>query len=187
MSKSNPEIDNITSRLSKSFSEINEFQQRVSKSELELDTIQSKSNEELDFAQSTSSVGDILEKHDTKLQRPRSCESLNLSSWSVASRISSQTTSSSETGSESAYNPSTLSSTTSSSNTPSSTSERRSSARSDKKEDHQQQPLTITTLMGGRGYIQWRSTHVEKHKTSHLAQINNSDAYLVIWDHRLKS
>jgi len=187
MSKSNPEIDNITSRLSKSFSEINEFQQRVSKSELELDTIQSKSNEELDFAQSTSSVGDILEKHDTKLQRPRSCESLNLSSWSVASRISSQTTSSSETGSESAYNPSTLSSTTSSSNTPSSTSERRSSARSDKKEDHQQQPLTITTLMGGRGYIQWRSAHVEKHKTSHLAQINNSDAYLVIWDHRLKS
>merc|ERR1712117_21674 len=47
------------------------------------------------------------------------------------------------------------------------------------------QSRTVTTLMGGRGYIQWRSAHLERHKTSHLAQINNSDAYLVIWDHKL--
>ena len=39
--------------------------------------------------------------------------------------------------------------------------------------------------MGGRGYIQWRSAQMERHKTGHLAQINNSDAYLVIWDHKL--
>jgi len=44
---------------------------------------------------------------------------------------------------------------------------------------------TVTTLMGGRGYIQWRAAQMERHKTSHLAQINNSDAYLVIWDHKL--
>lgn len=44
---------------------------------------------------------------------------------------------------------------------------------------------TVTTLMGGRGYIQWRSAQVERHKTGHLAQINNNDAYLVIWDHKL--
>ena len=44
---------------------------------------------------------------------------------------------------------------------------------------------TVTTLMGGRGYIQWRAAQLERHKTSHLAQINNSDAYLVIWDHKL--
>ena len=51
--------------------------------------------------------------------------------------------------------------------------------------DKEDKPRTVTTLMGGRGYIQWRSAHVEKNNTSHLAQINNSDAYLVIWDHRL--
>ena len=44
---------------------------------------------------------------------------------------------------------------------------------------------TVTTLMGGRGYIQWRGTHLDKNKGSHLAQVNNSDAYLVIWDHKL--
>jgi len=45
---------------------------------------------------------------------------------------------------------------------------------------------TVTTLMGGRGYIQWRATHLEKdRKASSLQQINNSDACLVIWDHKL--
>ena len=59
---------------------------------------------------------------------------------------------------------------------------------------------TVTTLMGGRGYIQvgfilvthhctglqWRATHLERGaRAQHLAQINNSDACLVIWDHKL--
>ena len=48
-----------------------------------------------------------------------------------------------------------------------------------------QRSVLVTTLMGGRGYIQWRGTHLDRNKTSHLAQINNSDAYLVIWDHKL--
>ena len=62
--------------------------------------------------------------------------------------------------------------------------QQRSDQQTDK--DKEDKPRTVTTLMGGRGYIQWRSAHVEKNKTSHLAQINNSDAYLVIWDYRLQ-
>ena len=34
---------------------------------------------------------------------------------------------------------------------------------------------TVTTLMGGRGYIQKRLTHIDHNKISHLAYINNSD------------
>ena len=66
---------------------------------------------------------------------------------------------------------------------------------------------TVTTLMGGRGYIQWRATHLERdRKASSIQQvflirvvfikhcnqfyiwsfqINNSDACLVIWDHKI--
>jgi Rho guanine nucleotide exchange factor 10 len=46
-------------------------------------------------------------------------------------------------------------------------------------------PKTVTTLMGGRGYINWRRTAVEKQRTSALAQINNCDAFLVIWEMKL--
>ena len=42
---------------------------------------------------------------------------------------------------------------------------------------------TVTTLMGGRGYIQWRAAHVER--SAAMPEINNCDAYLVIWDHKL--
>jgi hypothetical protein len=43
---------------------------------------------------------------------------------------------------------------------------------------------TVTTLMGGRGYIQWRAAHVERSGAA-IPEINNCDAYLVIWDHKL--
>jgi hypothetical protein len=43
---------------------------------------------------------------------------------------------------------------------------------------------TVTTLMGGRGYIQWRAAHVERSGAA-MPEINNCDAYLVIWDHKL--
>ena len=43
---------------------------------------------------------------------------------------------------------------------------------------------TVTTLMGGRGYIQWRAAHVERSNAA-MPEINNSDAYLVVWDHKL--
>lgn len=43
-------------------------------------------------------------------------------------------------------------------------------------------PKTVTTLMGGRGYINWRRTTLEKQRTAALAQINNFDAFLVIWE-----
>ena len=44
---------------------------------------------------------------------------------------------------------------------------------------------TVTTLMGGRGYINWRRAAVEKQRTAALAQINNYDAFLVIWEMKL--
>ncbi|TRY79106.1 hypothetical protein TCAL_02839 [Tigriopus californicus] len=43
-------------------------------------------------------------------------------------------------------------------------------------------PRTVTTLMGGRGYINWRRASVEKQRTTVLAQVNNFDSYLVIWE-----
>ena len=46
-------------------------------------------------------------------------------------------------------------------------------------------PKTVTTLMGGRGYINWRRTSVEKQRTSAHAQINNTDAFLVVWEMKL--
>ncbi len=46
-------------------------------------------------------------------------------------------------------------------------------------------PKTVVTLMGGRGYINWRRANVEKQKTAALAQINNCDAFLVIWEMKL--
>ena len=46
-------------------------------------------------------------------------------------------------------------------------------------------PKTVITLMGGRGYINWRRASVEKQRTSALAQINNCDAFLVIWEMKL--
>ena len=46
-------------------------------------------------------------------------------------------------------------------------------------------PKTVITIMGGRGYINWRRASVEKQRTSALAQINNSDAFLVIWEMKL--
>jgi len=46
-------------------------------------------------------------------------------------------------------------------------------------------PKTVTTLMGGRGYINWRRTSLEKQRTAALAQINNHDAFLVIWETKI--
>lgn len=46
-------------------------------------------------------------------------------------------------------------------------------------------PKTVTTLMGGRGYINWRRTSLEKQRTAALAQINNTDAFLVIWEMKI--
>ena len=46
-------------------------------------------------------------------------------------------------------------------------------------------PKTVTTLMGGRGYINWRRTSMEKQRTSAHAQINNTDAFLVVWEMKL--
>ena len=163
------------------------------KSDPELDTIQYR-------------VSTLDRRVTMKSQRPRS---LDLSSWSVESRTSSHTTSSSDTCSDfltspslsrnasfvsnrSAYEPMPPSHATSTVAAPPPPSVRRrmsckkagnvSQSQSPKQEATQR---TVTTLMGGRGYIQWRAAQVERHKTSHLAQINNSDAYLVIWDHKL--
>ena len=157
------------------------------RSDPELDTIQYR-------------VSTLDRRVTMKSQRPRS---LDLSSWSVESRGSSHTTSSSDTCSSDFASPalsrnaSFVSNRSSYGNTVSDhnnaslpppsvrrkvSCKKPSVAGSAKPETVQR---TVTTLMGGRGYIQWRAAQVERHKTSHLAQINNNDAYLVIWDHKL--
>ena len=122
-----------------------------------------------------------------KSSRPRS---LDMSStWSMDSRGSSSgshaTTSSSESGSE----------------RPSPCVSRNASFQSTSSNENPTQPMpplpkppskseipkmdapkTVTTLMGGRGYINWRRASLEKQRTAALAQINNFDAFLVIWE-----
>merc|ERR1719394_1907331 len=149
-------------------------------------------------------IGTLDRRVAFKSNRPRSLE---LSSWSVESKASSQTTSSSDGSQKTSPSISRTASCASDSNTSESSwiSSRTSSSTMTKtrtltqepsstntgvttketKTKHETVQRTVTTLMGGRGYIQWRGTHLDKNKGSHLAQVNNSDAYLVIWDHKL--
>ena len=148
-------------------------------------------------------IGTLDRRVAFKSNRPRS---LDLSSWSVESKGSSQTTSSSDgsqktspsvsrtasCASDSVTSESSWSSskTTGSSGTKTKTLTQDNQGQSQGGKDaskakHETVQRTVTTLMGGRGYIQWRHAHTERHRTSHLAQVNNSDAYLVIWDHKL--
>jgi len=158
-------------------------------------------------------VGTLDRRVAMKSQRPRS---LDLSSWSMNSGGSTQTTSSSGEGGSQKTSPSVsrtascASDTRSDSNTsdsswsaantgmpsgatPSKTQEATltrditsPTSRESPKSKAEMVQRTVTTLMGGRGYIQWRATHLEKdRKASSLQQINNSDACLVIWDHKL--
>jgi len=138
-----------------------------------------------------------------KSQRPRS---LDLSTWSVMSGESNNT-SSSDTGSPksspsvsrttscaSNSNASQSSDNTNNNITPNDISktltkdgqcgkeETNSKNKTTKSELTQR---TITTLMGGRGYIQWRGPHLDKKKTDYVPEVNNSDAFLVVWDHKL--
>lgn len=142
-----------------------------------------------------------------KSKRPRS---LDLSSWSVtsmASGASSHTSSSGSQGTSPTVSRagSCASDTRSESNTSDSswstgqpvmsaqksepgtlTREAAAAAGENQKSKAEQVQRTVTTLMGGRGYIQWRATHLEKdRKASSIQQINNSDACLVIWDHKI--
>ena len=163
-----------------------------------------RSDPELDTLQYRVST---LDRRVTmKSQRPRS---LDLSSWSVESRASSHTTSSSDTCSDlaspslsrnasflstrSGYGCPALEPAAPSTHPPPAPGpppsvRRRVSCKKPAPAPAAKQEAvqrTVTTLMGGRGYIQWRHAHTERHRTSHLAQVNNSDAYLVIWDHKL--
>ena len=167
--------------------------QEIHRSDPELDTIPYR-------------VSTLDRRVTMKSQRPRS---LDLSSWSVESRGSCHTTSSSDTSSEYASpsvsrNASFISNRSSfvGSIGPSSSVDlppvpgggvggagngalrRRPSCRqqavraNSKLAESATGQRTVTTLMGGRGYIQWR-------KGAMQTGVNNSDAYLVIWDHRL--
>ena len=144
-------------------------------------------------------IGTLDRRVAFKSCRPRS---LDLSSWSVNSKASSHTTSSSDSSHKTSPSISRTASCASDSNnsesswistkTSSSTRTRTATLTQEQTKEepkekvkHETVQRTVTTLMGGRGYIQWRGTHLDKNKTSHLAQINNSDAYLVIWDHKL--
>lgn len=51
-----------------------------------------------------------------------------------------------------------------------------------KKKKLDDKPKTLITLMGGRGYINWRrrTAHAHAH-----AQPNNCDAFVVIWEMKL--
>jgi len=53
------------------------------------------------------------------------------------------------------------------------------------KEKDKDQQRTVITLMGGRGYIKFDHAHNERSRTPQLTQISNTDAYLVIWDHKI--
>jgi len=137
-----------------------------------------------------------------KSQRPRS---LDLSSWSMASAGTSTTSSSGSQGASptvsrtaSCASDTTTDSTTSDSSwvtgqpgggqarAATLTREAASTNSESPKSKAELVQRTVTTLMGGRGYIQWRATHVEKdRKAESIQQINNSDACLVIWDHKL--
>jgi len=145
-----------------------------------------------------------------KSQRPRS---LDLSSWSVESRASSHTTSSSDASSDYQQSPSVsrnasflsnrsscigVSDTEYTSYSPEKGSDvtlrrRVSSCRrptcipgkDNSKEKADLGQKTVTTLMGGRGYIHWKEAQSEQQKISSMPQINNSDAHVVIWEHRL--
>ncbi len=154
-----------------------------------------------------------------KTSRPRS---LDMSSWSVESKGSAQTTSSSEAGSErpspsvsrnASFQSTGTTASVSSLNaapppqqqqpqpqpqqqqpaSPEQQPEAAAAAEEEKKASNTNSakrkkldaPKTVTTLMGGRGYINWRRASVEKQRTSALAQINNCDAFLVIWEMKL--
>ena len=142
-------------------------------------------------------IGTLNRSLAQKTRRPRS---LDLSSWSVESKASSQTTSSSDGSVKTSPSVSRTASCASDSNTsesswvstnrPGTSSMSRTLTRAEERPGMKENKTetvqrTVTTLMGGRGYIQWRGTHLDKNKGSHLAQVNNSDAYLVIWDHKL--
>merc|ERR1719481_1223764 len=143
-------------------------------------------------------VGTLDRRVAMKSQRPRS---LDLSSWSMHSGASTHTTSSSGEGGSQKSSPSVsrtascASDTRSDSNTSDSswtipnhgvTTPATNLNKESTKSKAEMVQRTVTTLMGGRGYIQWRATHLEKdRKASSLQQINNSDACLVIWDHKL--
>ena len=133
------------------------------KSDPELDTIQYR-------------VSTLDRRVTMKSQRPRS---LDLSSWSV----SSHNTSSSDTCSD-LTSPALSRNASFVSNTET-TIRRRVSCKAAPAPKTETVQRTVTTLMGGRGYIQWRAAAMERHKTSHLAMMNNNDAFLVIWDHKL--
>merc|ERR550519_2976008 len=141
-----------------------------------------------------------------KSKRPRS---LDLSSWSVtsmASGASSHTSSSGSQGTSPTVSRagSCASDTRSESNTsdsswstgqpvmsaqksePATLKREATGTGENQKNKAEQVQRTVTTLMGGRGYIQWRATHLEKdRKASTIQQINNSDACFVIWDHKI--
>ena len=151
--------------------------QEIHRSDPELDTIPYR-------------VSTLDRRVTMKSQRPRS---LDLSSWSVESRGSCHTTSSSDTSSEYASpgvsrNASFVSNRSSFAG-PSEACpappgvRRRPSTRQPPRppvEGGAGGQRTVTTLMGGRGYIQWR-----RGGGGAQATVNNTDAFLVIWDHRL--
>jgi Rho guanine nucleotide exchange factor 10 len=153
-----------------------------------------------------------------KTSRPRS---LDMSSWSVESKGSAQTTSSSEAGSErpspsvsrnaSFQSTGTTSSVSSLNGAPTQqqqpqpqqqqeqpqqqppplqqsaevsqvvTEEDKKAASKSAKKRKLDAPKTVTTLMGGRGYINWRRASTAAGRS----QINNCDAFLVVWEMKL--
>jgi len=138
-------------------------------------------------------VGTLDRRVAMKSQRPRS---LDLSTWSVTSRVSNLTTSSSDGSQKASPNVSRTASFASDTNTSESSwsSNTKTFPKTPQKEKNvkgggkppkcENAQRTITTLMGGRGYIPWRATHLENQSHSFTA-INNSDACLVVWDYKL--
>ena len=146
-------------------SELNRSRQNCHKSDPELNTIPYR-------------VSTLDRRMTMKLQRPRS---LDLSSWSVESRSSSHTNSSSD-GSEKALTPSvSRNASFVSQKAPEPSLLRQQSMRKPAKPKSELSNRTLTTLMGGRGYINWRTFRSCPQST----KFNNHDASLIIWDQKI--
>jgi len=146
------DVDNI---------ELNTSRQNVHKSDPELNTIPYR-------------VSTLDRRMTMKLQRPRS---LDLSSWSVESRSSSHTNSSSD-GSEKTCSPS-VSRNASFLSTRSVEISRSQSVRRAPKANKEISHRTVTTLMGGRGYINWLNLRANQGK------LNSQDACVILWDQKV--
>jgi Rho guanine nucleotide exchange factor 10 len=136
-----------------------------------------------DLAAIPAKVSTLDRRLHMKAARPRS---LDLSNWSVDSRSSLYTTSSgSEDSASHTMTPSATMSTMSSGQT--ATLKRCHQRNSDTLKSSVENPRTVLTLSGGRGYIytHQRCQHEGERKNSVPSPANINDAHIILWEMKL--